>query len=216
VKRRGTLVGFGIALAAADASAAPPPSCAELEVEYALAGTLRLADTPYNLANGAHKVGPGTMVLRYEPSGRVTIRSYSMEQSFSIVIRAFVSTMTITASTITRAAPDAAGVVAEGVLKDGRIEWTTRARSVRTDGSLNCSGRYCGSFGAPALGRSVVKVGPEDALVRPFALSNDGRSFTMPFTLATRTEAPKQTSFLALTGREVRRTCVAKAPLSSR
>lgn len=216
MKRGGTLVGLGIVLATANANSASPADCAELDVEYALAGTLRLADTPYNLANGSHKVGPGTMVLRYEPNGRVTIRSYSMQQSFTIVIHAFFSTMTVTASTMTRAAPNAAGVIAEGILKNGEIQWTSRARSVRTDGQLFCSGTYCGSFGAPAPGKSTVKVGPEDALVRPFSLSSNGRSFTMPFTLATRTESPKQTSFLALTGREVRRTCAATAPLSSR
>jgi hypothetical protein len=213
--KRGTmLVGAIVVLLTRRASS--EPQCAATDVEYALTGTVRLTDTPYNLANGAHKVGPGSIVLRYEPAGRVTIRAYSMRQAFTIVVSAFFSQITIVANTTTHATPDACGIVAEGVRKGSTIEWLTHVRSVLTEGTLHCSGKYCGSFGAPVPGTSKVRIGPANMRVRLFELASDGRTFTMPFTFGTKTESPKQTSFLALTGREVKRTCVPSAPRCSR
>lgn len=203
------LVGLLVATAPQNAAAERTPACSAWDVEYALAGTLRLTNTPFGRANGVHKVGPGTTVLRIVPGeGRVTMLSYSMAQSFTVVATAFFKTVTVVTASTTRATPDACGIAAEGVLKDGNVMWTTNVRGLRTDGTLTCHGKSCGSFGSPAPGTRPIQIGPENVRVRPFELSADYETFTMPFTLAVKTESPKQTSFLALTGREVKRTCV--------
>jgi hypothetical protein len=211
--RLGRLALFGataaLAVATDGAASAQGSICPVWEVEYALTGELRVTETPYGLANGAHKVGPGKMVLRFEPGGHVSLLSYSMQQAFGVEISAFFSTMTIRAETTTRATPDACGVAAEGNVKDTNVVWSTLVRGVHTDGTLTCDGSRCGSMGAPAPGTGTVKVGPNDVRVRPFEFTRDWKTFTMPFTFAVKTDTPKQTSFLALTGHEAQRTCVA-------
>jgi hypothetical protein len=196
---------------------APARACAAWDVEYALTGTLRLAETPFGKADGAHKVGPGSLVLRVEPgSSRVRLLAYSMHQVVKLKITAFFATIFIAATSTTRAEPDACGVAAEGVKKGAIVEWTTKVRAVRTDGQLTCTGHYCGRYGSPAPGTGPIKIGPSDMRIRPFEFSSDGKTFTMPFTLGAKTESPKQTSFLALTGREVKRTCVPQLPACAR
>ena len=201
-----------VASAPRNAAAEETPACSAWDIEYALAGTLRLTNTPFGRANGVHKVGPGTTVLRIVPistgESRVSMLSYSMAQSFTVVATAFFKTVTIVTASTTRATPDSCGIAAEGVLKDGNVMWTTSVRGLRTDGSLTCHGKSCGSFGSPAPGTRPIQIGPEDVRVRPFELTADYETFTMPYTLAVKTESPKQTSFLALTGRAVKRTCV--------
>ncbi len=214
VARLASIVLFGasVALVTDGAAAEQAPACPVSEVEYALAGTLRLTDTPYGLGNGAHKVGPGRVVLRFEPGGRVAVLSYSMRQSFTIQVTAFFTTIKVHTESMTRATPNACGVAAEGVLKGSNVEWTTKVRGLRTDGALTCEGNYCGKFGAPEPGSEPIAVGPEDVRVRSFEFTHGGKTFTMPFTPALKMEAPKHTSFLALTGREVRRRCVPPPP----
>jgi len=196
------------ALGTDDADAEQAPPCTTWESEYALVGTVHLTDTPFGKGNGAHKVGPGRIVLRFQPEGRVSILSYSMRQAFSIDVTAFGATVKVDVVTMTRAAPDACGIAGEGLVKDEKVEWTTNVRELRTDGTLTCSGRFCGRYGVPEPGPRPIQIGPNDTRVRPFEFTEGWKTFIMPFTLATKTESPKQTSFLALTGREVRRTCV--------
>jgi hypothetical protein len=176
-------------------------------VDYALGGTLRLADSPLGQGDGAYKVGPGPAVVRYA-DGRATLLSYSLHETFTVNASAFFTTMTIATASTTRATPDACGRVAEGVVKGSNVVWTSAVRGVHTEGTVTCTGKYCGSFGAPRPGPSPLKLDAADTRFRPYELSKDGKSFTMPFTLASKTESPKATSFIALTGREVKRTCV--------
>jgi len=210
---RVVLIGASVVLGADALGDERAPACAAWDVEYALAGTLQLTGTPFGKANGVHKVGPGKLVLRFEPnSAHVSLRSYSMRQSINMSVTAFFATIHITADSTTTAAPDGCGVGAEGVMKDNLLQWTSKVRAVRTDGTLTCTGARCGSFGSPEPGSSPIKLGPTDMRVRSFEFSSDRKTFTMPFTLGAKTESPKQTSFLALTGHEVKRTCVPAPP----
>jgi hypothetical protein len=204
---RTVLVGASLTLAVDGTASEQAPPCSTWELEYALSGTIRLADTPFGKGDGAHKIGPGSAILRFR-DGRVSMLSYSMRESFTVVATAFFATTTVVTATTTRATPDACGIAADGILKDGSVEWTSKVRGVRTDGTLTCSGKYCGSFGAPPSGTTALHLGPDDVRFRTFELSKDWKTFTMPFTFAAKTEVPKQTSFVALTGREVKRTCV--------
>jgi hypothetical protein len=195
-------------LTALDASAAEPaPPCSTVDVEYALSGTLRLSETPMGKGDGAYKIGPGTTVLRFQ-DGRVIMRSYTIKQAFTVVAKAFMSTMTVTTDASTRATPNACGVAAEGLFKDGKVIWTTKVRGLVTEGTIACTGKFCGTNGAPPSGTTAMRLGPVDATFRPFEMSKDGKSFIMPFTFAAKTEKPKQTSYVAITGHEVKRTCV--------
>jgi len=63
-------------------------------------------------------------------------------------------------------------------------------------------------FGAPPKGTSPVHVGPNAVELEPFAFDVDLTTFTMPYTLVSETETPKQRSFVALSGRATQRTCV--------
>ncbi len=210
---RVALVGASVVLVADALARDRAPACAAWDVEYALAGTLQLTDTPFGKANGTHKVGPGKLVLRFEEnSARVSLRSYTMRQSIRMAVTAFFATIHITADSTTSSAPDGCGVAAEGALEGNTLLWKTRVRAVRTEGTLTCAGAKCGSFGSPAPGSSPIKIGPQDMRVRAFEFSSDRKTFTMPFTLGAKTESPKQTSFLALTGHEVKRTCVPQPP----
>jgi len=183
------------------------PACATWDVEYALSGTLRLTETPFGKGDGTHKIGPGSTVLRFAPNGRVTMLSYSMREVFTVEASAFFMSMKLFTSTLTRATPNTCGTVAEGAFHNNRLNWTTNVRGVRTDGSVTCEGTLCGRYGAPPLGKSPIEIPPTDSPFRAFEFSPDGKTFTMQFARAAKTEMPKQTSYFALTGREVKRTC---------
>lgn len=116
--------------------------------------------------------------------------------------------MKVVTDSTTRATPNACGSAADGVMQGSKLQWTSKVRGVRTEGTLTCEGKFCGSHGAPPAGTTPLRLGPTDSAFRPFEFAADGRSFTMQFTLAAKTEVPKQTSFVALTGRESKRTCV--------
>lgn len=205
------------AVALAPSADAQAPACAAWEVEYALSANLRLSDTPLGQGDGVYPIGPGRVVLRFEdaaghPGGRVQMQSYEMREHFTVQSKALVWTTTVVTDTRTGDTPDACGVAAEGRLAGNLLGWSTPVRGYRTDGTLTCDGSMCGKFGAPPSGQSPLHIGPAPVPFEPFEFAADTKTFKMAPTFVAKTEMPKQTAHLALSGREVRRTCVAAAP----
>jgi hypothetical protein len=195
--------------AAPEARAAP---CATAEAEYVLAANLKLSDTPMGMGDGTHTIGPGKAVLRFGERGAVEMLSYTMRDVFTVRVTTVFWTTEVTTSATSRATPDACGVVADGTLVGNRIRWRTPMREYRTDGTLSCRGSFCGSFGAPPRGESPLHVGPEPQPLSDWVFSSDMTTFTMARTQGARTEMPKQSSAVAVSGRLTKRVCVAPRP----
>ncbi|CAN5816191.1 hypothetical protein BH11MYX4_BH11MYX4_24870 [soil metagenome] len=200
--------------ASADQAAEP---CDAWDVEYTLAARLKLTDTPMGAGDGNYPIGPGTVVLRFvNASGRyggpVRMRSYTMRELFRIDSSALFWKTHVLTDTQTVTAPDACGEVAKGELKGVRVQWLTGVSGYRTDGTLTCDGSLCGSFGAPPPGKSELHIPPRAVPFSPFDFAADMKTFTMVTTFVAKTDSPKQTAFLTLAGREVRRACVRVTP----
>jgi hypothetical protein len=205
---------LGLALAPTGARA-QTPSCSSWRVDYTLAESLRLSDTPMGKGDGVYEVGPGSVELRFDdldgqPGGRVEMVSYAMSEHFTIDSRALFWNAHVTTDTHTRGTPDANGVAA-GRMQGATLTWTSPVRGYRTDGTLTCDGSLCGKFGAPPEGRSEIHIGPGPVTFSPFQFSRDLKTFTMGDTFVAKTDMPKQTAHVTLAGREVHRTCVPAA-----
>ena len=191
----------------------PPPSC-EWEIEYSLAANLKLSDTPMGEGDGIYPIGPGKVVLRWQnqngqPGGAVKMVEYKMREYFTIKSKTLFWTTTVVTDTNTAATPNTCSVAAEGALDGARnLRWRTPVRGYRTDGTLSCEGSLCGKFGAPPPGQSPLHIGPNPVMFSPFVFSPDMKTFTMATTHVSKTDMPKQTGEIALSGREVRRACV--------
>lgn len=197
----------------------PGEACDAWDVEYTLAARLQLTDTPMGAGNGIYAIGPGTAVLRFTnvngapaPGGAVGMRSYAMREFFRIDSSALFWKTHVITDTKTTTAPDACGDVAKGKLEGANVRWLTSLTGYRTDGTLNCDGSLCGSFGAPPAGTSELHIPPHAVAFSPFRFAADMKTFTMASTFVSKTDSPKQTAYLALAGREARRTCVRVAP----
>jgi hypothetical protein len=187
--------------------------CDAWDVEYVTAANLELRDTPMGEGDGFYRIGPGRAVIRYSTSGEdAKLVSYQMTERFVIESRTLFWTTRVTTDSFTRTAPDRCGVVANGVKAGPNLRWTTPLAGYRTDGTLVCDGSLCGKFGAPPAGRSELHIPPHPVAFAPFTFAADGKTFSMPNTQVSKTETPKQTAFIALSGREARRTCVAVPP----
>jgi hypothetical protein len=215
------LTGMVLALAPTDATADDPPAtCGGWDVEYNLSARLELDDTPMGEGDGVYTIGPGHAVLRFEdrdgqPGGTVNMISYSMREHFVIKSKTLFWTTTVTTDTKTRATPDVCSSAAEGTLTDHTLVWKTPVRGYRTDGTLECDGSLCGKFGAPPPGKTELHIGPGPVPFRSFDFAADRTTFAMAKTQVSKTEMPKQTGFLALAGRETKRTCVQAKPCAA-
>jgi hypothetical protein len=203
-----------LAIALAPVARAQGGACAAWQIEYALAGNLRLEDTPFGQGDGLYAVGPGSAVIRFEdrdgqPGGAATLRSYELHEHFTVTSKALVWTTTVVTDATTRAGPEQGGVIASGALRRTTLEWSTPLVGYRTDGTLTCEGQLCGKFGAPPPGRSELHIGPGQVPFGSFEFSRDAQTFTMASTLVSKTDAPRQTTHLALSGRETSRQCIA-------
>jgi len=210
----GIAIALAIGVAAAPtAFAQEPASCEAWEVEYTLAANLVLSDTPLGQGDGSYAVGPGRVVLRFEdregqPGGAATMSAYEMREYFTVKSKTFGFTTTVVTEDHTRATPDASGVAARGRLEGARLEWSTPVAGYRTDGTLTCDGSLCGKFGAPPPGRSELHIGPGPVQFQGFRFAKDLKTFMMPSTFVAKTDTPKQTAHIAVSGRESRRSCV--------
>jgi hypothetical protein len=200
--------------------AAAAAGCEEEDVEYAVAANLRITGTIMGAGDGDHAVGPGKLVLHFtsgaDPRGGTTrgirMTSFELRQRFSVVSRALFLATTILTDIETRAVPDAHSVVAEGALEHRSLRWTRVTGTVRDDGTLLCSGSFCGKFGAPPTGTSPYHAGPSLLPFAPFEFGPDMKTFTMAPVLASKSEDPRQATYLTLAGREMRRTCTGEEP----
>jgi hypothetical protein len=189
----------------------PTEPCETWDSEYTLAANLTLKETPMGEGDGTYAIGPGKAVLRFTKVGErtsVSMLAYSMREQFVIKSKTLLWTTTVTTDTKTAATPDACGALAEGALTEHAIRWSTPVSGYHTDGTLTCQGSMCGKFGAPPPGTMELHIRPHPVQFNPFQLSADGKTFTMASTFVSKTEMPKQTGYVALSGREVRRTCV--------
>jgi hypothetical protein len=188
-------------------------SCGAWDIEYSLTTHLRITDTPMGKGDGVFVVGPGTVVMRFDdaggrPGGRGWMLSYDTRSHFRIDARAFGMSSVIITDAMSHATPDACGIAADAVLDDAVLRWTTPVHGYHTDGTIDCSGSLCGSFGAPPRGTSGIHIPPGEVKLHDLAISNDLETFTMPYTLVSKTKEPQQTAFVSMAGREVKRTCV--------
>ena len=220
--RRGQVAAWlaGVAVLAASSRLAaeethPPDAaaCAVWESDYTLAATLQVRDTLMGAGDGTYPIGPGRAVVRMDADGtHARLVSYAMHSHVVAVSKALFWTTTVISDSETSAPPDASGAAAEGSLSARRIDWTTPVRGYRSEGTLDCDGHLCGSFGAPPPGKSPVHIAPHAVPFNAFEFSADKKTFTMAATQISKADSPKQTSYVALSGRETRRTCVTPAP----
>src|SRR5215831_8163152 len=91
-----------------------PPACDVWTADYALAGRLRLDDTPFGAGNGVYTVGPGHLRLRFsrtpDPGAlKVELLAYEMRERFVVKSSVLFVHATVTTSADTRATPDEQG-----------------------------------------------------------------------------------------------------------
>jgi hypothetical protein len=131
-----------------------------------------------------------------------------------LTVQAKVATIstTVVTSSRTSTAADACRGSAQGTLHDATLTWNSKVSGYHSDGTLECSGAMCGRFGAPPTGTSPFHDAPAAMTFNPFTFSVDGSTFTMPYTLVSKSSSPRQTTYMALSGRRVAQSCGAHAP----
>ena len=192
--------------------ATPAAACTGWDVEYALSATLRITDTTLGAGDGTHAIGPGRLVLRFDdvaggPGGAVRVVDYELTDHFALAPHYLFLSATITTDTTTRTTPDASGFAATGVLRGRTIAWSGPWAGMRSDGFLTCDGNLCGKFGAPAAGKTALHVAPHPARFASFELGEDGKTFRMGWSVESHQDSPRETSLVALGGRETKRIC---------
>jgi hypothetical protein len=193
-----------------------PPPCA-WEIEYDLGGEVQITDTLMRAGDGTFPIGPGSATLRFEdrgghPGGDAKLLDYKMRENVTVKTKALAWTTTVTNDTKSSATPDQCSIAAEGTLEGQTLRWRTPVRGMHTDGKVTCTGYFCGTFGAPRAGQSDFHIASRPMWFGPFSFAPDLKTFTMPSTHASHTSSPKQSSAIALSGREVKRACVPVAP----
>jgi hypothetical protein len=202
--------------AGAFAHEAPNASvCNVRDVEYAVSANLRVTGTIMGAGDGDYTIGPGKIVLHFDDraaqggaGSNVTMVSYEMLQHFLVVSKALFWTTKVMTDVHSEGTPGASAGVAQGAYSERSIRWMNVAKSFRSDGSLTCDGSLCGMFGAPQPGRSELHMGPSTMTFKPFQFSPDMTTFSMQPVLTSKTSSPQQESYVALSGRETRRTCL--------
>jgi hypothetical protein len=205
----GTALGIALALAPSRA-VADAPACTAWELEYALNGNLKITDTPLGAGDGVYPVGPGKAVIRYEdrggqPGGHAKLVAYTIHQHVSVTSKALMFHATVVTDTDSHVTD---AVATEGSLVDHTLSWSAPVRTYRSDGTMNCEGNLCGKFGAPPAGTTEVHMGPRSVQLASFLFAPDFKTFSMAYTLTSQSDSPKQTTYSAIAGREMKRTCV--------
>lgn len=186
------------------ATARAKEPCKTVEVEYLLAGNLQLTDTPMGQADGTYRIGPGRAVIRYD-GDHARLVTYTMEQRFTIRP----SALFWSASLVTN--------MHAGMREGSAIDGTFDGRTIRWNGSMpyfiegtmECTGSLCATFGAPKPGTSPISIPAYNQALKPFVFSADRQTFTMQSTPGPHTTSPKQTSAVSVAGREIKRACIA-------
>lgn len=196
------------------AAAAEDNACPVSDVEYAVDANVRVSNTPFGAADGSYSLGSGKMRLRVgDEGGRTSVKmmSYDIQNHLTVEAKvALVSTKVVTTSQTSTERNVCEGS-AQGSLHDSTLTWDSGVRGYRSDGTLECSGSMCGKFGAPPKGTSPFHDAPAAIKFNPFTFSADRSTFTMPYTLVSKSDSPKQTTYLTLTGHRVKQSCAAPA-----
>jgi hypothetical protein len=203
---------LGVALSTTGARADDPPSCSAWDAEYGLSASLKITDTTMGAGDGVFPVGPGRAVVRFDnvngaPGGHARLTSYTMHEHVTVTSKAAFWSATVTTDTNSRAD----GTSDEGSLQGSTLTWSGPMRGYTTDGKMNCGGSLGGKFGAPPPGDSTVHLPARPIALAPFQYGKDMKTFAMTFVQVSQSDgssSPKQTSFEAVSGREVKRTCV--------
>jgi len=203
-----------ISIATSEPAAAAADACPVSDVEYSVVANVYIRDTPFGAGNGVYSLGSGRMKLRIEDEGgrkAVRLMSYDLANRLTVDAKvAMLSTKVVTTSQ-TSTARDACNGSAQGTLHDGTLTWNTKVAGYHSDGTMECSGSMCGNFGAPPRGTSPFHDAPPALTFSPFTFSPDGSTFTMPYTVVSKSDSPRQTTRLALSGRRVKEECSAPA-----
>ena len=206
--------------AAADEPAAPAPAptpCDSWDVEYSLNANTKVTDTKMGGGDGTWPIGPGRVVLRFDnqngaPGGSAKLIDYRLRSNFTVKANIVVASANVTADTNTVATPNACGISGEGTLAGKTLKWKGPWSGVHSDGTLTCDGGLCGKFGAPPQGVSPVHIAPHDVLMNPFDYADDRKTFSMAYAVVAKQSNPDSTSWVTLSGREMKRTCVVTKP----
>jgi hypothetical protein len=215
--RRVGALAFTVSLAAGvavrgSAAETVAAGCPVADLDYDIVAHVVIRNTAFGAANGEYTLGSGTMRLRVrgrEEQGSVSLMFFELVNHLTVVVRAPVMSgqiVTLSRTTVSHDAPEGS---AQGTISGGVITWTTNVAGYRSDGTIECTGSACGRFGAPAKGVSPLHEARPTMMFNSFTFSADGSTFTMPYALLSKSESPRQTTYLALSGRRVRRTCVA-------
>jgi hypothetical protein len=196
------------------ASAEDASRCTTWDATYKLSGTLRITDTQAGAGNGTYRVGPGTLVLRFDAQdparpARVELRSFELHQHFAVEPKAVFWSGKVVTDAMARATPDGDGVMARGTLTGDTLRWSGQVNGYRSDGSLECSGSLCGNFGAPPQGRSATHSAAHPVTFESLRFGGSGATFDMVgFSVVSRGASPRQTTLLQLKGRAASWVCV--------
>jgi hypothetical protein len=185
--------------------------CALYEAEYVIVAHLVVRNTILGAANGEYPMGSGRMKLRVqtlEDHAEVRMISYDTDNDLSIDARIGPFVATVLSRSRTTVTPGPCAGSARGTLRGGTLTWSSSVAGYRTDGTMQCTGSMCGQHGAPPRGESALHEVPPAVMFKAFAFSPDGETFTMPYALISRSETPRQTTYLALAGRRVRQSCI--------
>jgi hypothetical protein len=207
-------LGLATTLVAHSASGSNEPACAATDSDYAVVAHVVVRNTAFGAANGEYLLGSGTMRLHAEGGRdpwRVTLTAFELLNHLTVAVRAAVVSGQIVTLSRTSVTHDASGSSAQGSLRGGVLTWTTPVTGYRSDGTMECSGSMCGKFGAPPKGASPFHDVPPTVAFNPFTFSADGGTFTMPYALLSKADSPRQTTYLSLAGRLVRRVCTSPA-----
>ena len=207
------LVLLGCLLPGTARGEASAPDCAAWEATYAVSATLRITDTPMGAGDGVHRVGPGTMVLRFDDEdgaqpGHVELRSFDLVQHFAVEPSGAFFSATIVTQADARVTPDASGAAARGTVVGDLLRWAGPVLGYRTDGAIGCTGSLCGKFGAPPPGRSEIHGAPHAVQFQSLRFHASGATFQMPYALVSQDAAPRQRTFLSLEGRATSWVCL--------
>ena len=196
--------------AARPAAGAEEGGCPFADDEYRVVESVWVKDTLFGAADGVYPLGSGTMRLRVEEgTGPRTVKLMSYELVSRLTVEARIPIFSTTVVTESRATAglDSHDGVADGTLQGGKLTWATAIAGYHSEGTIACSGLMCGTFGAPPRGRSPIPDPPASMQFDTFTFSPDGTTFTMPYMLVSRSTSPRQSTFMAMSGRRVRHAC---------
>ena len=190
-------------------------TCGVSDVEYDVVANVAVRNTILGTANGVYPLGSGKLTLRIDHEA-VQLMSYELANRLTVQARIGVVSATVVTASHTSTARDPCLGSAQGTLRANTLTWSSSVAGYRSDGTEDCSGAMCGRFGAPSSGTSPFHDASVAVTFNPFTFSPDGSTFTMPYALVSKSSSPRQTTYIALSGRRVKKSCTTSAPACAR